>query len=147
MSKLILDQAEIINETILLERNKLWKLPFDSNKFDTIVTFNSLEHLHPLEKYIIEIIRVLRPGGFLVGGIPCEGGFAWGLGRFLTTRRFVMKKYRINYDKIICWEHPNYADFIFRILNKYFKNSSITLHPFKFLSLDFNLMASFICEK
>jgi ubiquinone/menaquinone biosynthesis C-methylase UbiE len=45
---------------------------------DVIISFYSLEHMHPLEEYLGEFSRILRPGGILVGAIPCEGGLAWG---------------------------------------------------------------------
>ena len=37
--------------------------PFEDNSFDTIVTFQVIEHVKPDEKFIEEIHRVLRPGG------------------------------------------------------------------------------------
>jgi len=131
-------------ETVLLSHNNYEKLPFADESFDIIISFNSLEHLYPLDSYLAEMKRILKSGGQLVGGIPCEGGLAWGLGRFLTTRRYVHKNYGINYDKIICWEHPNFADFIIERLNNHFKKEYLKLHPFPFLSIDFNLIANFI---
>ena len=64
-----------------------------------------------------EFNRILKKNGIIVGAIPNEGGMAWGFGRYLTTRRYT-KKFNINYDKIICWEHPNFADFIFESFQK-----------------------------
>jgi hypothetical protein len=89
----------------------------------------------------------MKPGGQLVGGIPCEGGLAWGLGRFLTTRRLLIKRYGLNFDKIICWEHPNFADFILERLDIYFERQFLKLHPFPWLPLDINLVISFIYRK
>ena len=136
--------VEIPCETVLLSHNNYEGLPFADESFDIIISFNSLEHLYPLDSYLAEIKRILKSGGQLVGGIPCEGGLAWGLGRFFTTRRYVHENYGINYDKIICWEHPNFADFIIKRLDDHFKRQYLKLHPFSFLSIDFNLMASFI---
>lgn len=123
------------------------KLPFYDNMFDIIISFNSLEHFFPLEKYLVEMKRVLKKGGLIIGGIPCEGGLVWGLGRFFTTRKYVHKNYKINYDKIICWEHPNFIDFIFQKLDIYFKKRYKKNHPFPFLPVDLSLTASFIYEK
>ena len=144
MSEKQLRAAEIPCETILLARESGSELPFADESFDVVISFNSLEHLHPLDDYLIEIKRILKRGGELVGGIPCEGGLAWGVGRFLTTRRYVHKNYKINYDKIICWEHPNFADFIIERLNTHFERDHLKLHPFSWLPMDFNLVASFI---
>jgi len=147
MSKIILDDAGIRNENVLLNNIKDSSLPFPNDDFDIVISFNSLEHLYPLEEYIMEIYRVIKPGGQLVGGIPCEGGLVWGIGRYFTTRRYVRKTYNINYDKIICWEHPNFADFIFRLLERFFKQEYIKLHPLSRLPIDFNLLASFVYRK
>lgn len=147
MSKLILDDAGIRNEKVLLDNSKDLSLPFPKDGFDIVVSFNSLEHLHPLDEHLMEIYRVIKPGGQLVGGIPCEGGLVWGIGRYLTTRRYVHRQYGINYDKIICWEHPNFADFIFSLLDRFFKQKYIKLHPFSRLSIDCNLVAGFIYQK
>ena len=143
-SEKILRAAQIPCDTILFERERSSELPFADESFDVVISFNSLEHLYPLNNYLVETKRVLKKGGQLVGGIPCEGGIAWGLGRYLTTRRYVHKKYGINYDKIICWEHPNFADFIIEKLDTHFRKKYLKLHPFSFLSIDFNLVASFI---
>ena len=136
-----------INCQTILKKRKNHSLPLEDNSIDVLITFNSLEHLYPLEDYLQEFERVLRIGGRIIGGIPCEGGLAWGLGRFLTTRRYVHKNYGINYDKIICWEHPNFSDLIISKLNKKFSKFFLKLHPFACLPLDFNFIASFIYEK
>jgi len=147
MSKIILGNAGIRNEKVLLNNIKDSSLPFPNDDFDIVISFNSLEHLFPLEEYLMEIYRVIKPGGQLVGGIPCEGGLAWGLGRYLTTRRYVHRNYDINYDKIICWDHPNFADFIFMLLELFFKKEYIRLHPLSWFPIDFNLVASFVYRK
>ncbi len=136
-----------INYQTLVKKRKDHSLPLEDNSIDILITFNSLEHLNPLEDYLQEFERVLCPGGRVVGGIPCEGGLAWGLGRYLTTRRYVHKNYGINYDKIICWEHPNFADFIIEQLDAFFIRKYLEFHPFSFLPIDFNLISSFIYKK
>jgi SAM-dependent methyltransferase len=142
-------KANIPCETILLDQQAVGipKFPFSDKEFDVIISFYSLEHLHSLDSYLKEIKKKLKRGGQLVGGIPCEGGLAWGVGRFFTTRRYVHKHYKINYDKIIRWEHPNFADDIIDRLDFHFERKYFKLHPFPALSIDFNLVASFIYRK
>ena len=140
-------QDHNINYKSLVKQKNDPYLSLEDNSIDILITFNSLEHLYPLEDYLLELVRVLRPGGQIVGGIPCEGGIAWGLGRFLTTRRYVHKNYGINYDKIICWEHPNFADFIVERLDAHFERKYLKLHPFAVLPMDLNLVASFVYQK
>lgn len=45
-------------------------LPFDDNSFDTIVCFNTLEHIYDAYASIEEIYRVLKPGGKAVVTVP-----------------------------------------------------------------------------
>ena len=120
-------------------------IPIEDDSIDVLVTFHQLEHIYELEDYLQELKRVLKPNGILVGAVPTEGGVAWGLGRFLTSRRYVRKNMRdIDYDKIICWEHPNFVDKMKRLLNKNFIQIKSLKKPFSFLPFDFNLSWSFI---
>ncbi len=46
-------------------------LPFlDSNCFDIVICEQVLEHLHNAEAAAAELLRVLRPGGMLIAGVP-----------------------------------------------------------------------------
>jgi SAM-dependent methyltransferase len=128
----------------ILDRNNATTLPFEDNSFDMVLSFYSLEHIHPLENSLLEIQRVLKPGGIFAGAIPAEGGFAWGLGRFLTSRRWVKKNMNIDYDKIICWEHPNFADYILNTLGSTFAHLSSEFWPMKIPLIDVNLVCKFI---
>lgn len=138
-----LQDANIPSETILLQEESLTLKHVPSSCVDFVLSFSSLEHIVLLNGYLTEIKRILKPNGHLTGTIPCEGGLLWGVGRFLTTRRFMKKKYGIDYDKLICWEHVNFADQIFKQLDNLFICAHKRLHPFKYLPIDCNLMASF----
>jgi len=122
-------------------------LPVQDGQADVVISFYSLEHLYPLQNYLDELKRILRPGGILVGAIPTEGGMAWGLGRFLTTRPYVLKHTSFNLDKIICWEHPNFAEYILRKLDDDFLGVHRGYWPLLFPLIDFNLIISFIYRK
>ncbi len=142
-----LKNSKIPFKKILNCESEEHRLPFEDKSIDIIISFNSLEHLYPLDSYLLEMKRVLSNSGLIVGGIPCEGGLAWGIGRFLTTRRYVHKKYGINYDKIICWQHPNFADFILQRLDNHFNRKYLKRSPFFWLPMDLNLVTSYIYEK
>lgn len=130
-----------------VERDPLGKLPFADNSFDVVISFYSLEHLYPLEPHVKEMHRVLRPGGIFAGGIPSEGGLAWGAGRFLTSRRWLKRNTGINPDKLICWEHPNFADHILATLDQFFVPAKHRYWPLRVPSIDINLIVSFIYIK
>jgi SAM-dependent methyltransferase len=45
-------------------------LPFLSGTFDTILSFQVIEHIRNVSPYLAEIVRVLKPGGFLLIATP-----------------------------------------------------------------------------
>lgn len=73
-----------------------------------------------IDFFLDDLKRILKTGGKLFFAIPNEGFLAWGLGRYFFTRKYVNKILKINYDKIICLEHPNYSDKIINLLNSKF---------------------------
>lgn len=142
ISKNRLNEYGIDNsETIEVEGNTI---PIEDNSVDVLVTFHQLEHIYELEDYLQELKRILKPNGILIGSVPTEGSFAWGFGRFLTSRRYAINHTKINYDKIICWEHPNFVNKIKDLLDKNFENLNSIKKPFSILPMDFNLSWSFI---
>jgi SAM-dependent methyltransferase len=124
------------------------RIPLDDASVDVIITFYSLEHIHPLEPYLRELDRVLAPGGVVIGAIPAEGGLAWGLGRFLTSRRWLRRNTTIDPDKLICWEHPNFADRVLRAIAGQFDLERTESWPLRLLPvLDVNLVVRFLARK
>ncbi|RXJ54413.1 class I SAM-dependent methyltransferase [Candidatus Marinarcus aquaticus] len=120
------------------------KIGLEDNNVDILITFHQLEHIYELEEYLQELKRILKPNGILIGAVPTEGGVAWGFGRFLTSRRYVKKNMDFDYDKIICWEHPNFVNKIKKLLDENFTNVQSIKNPFGILPMDFNLSWSFI---
>ena len=142
----VLADAGIPCETHLLTRGES-RLPFRDNEFDHILTFYTLEHIYPLCDYLDELRRVLKGGGCLSGAIPAEGGLAWGMGRFLTSRRWLKNNTTIDPDKIICWEHPNFAPSVLRQLDLRFINERREYWPLKIELIDVNLVVRFVYRK
>ncbi len=141
-----LTEADVPHRTLHVERQQ--PLALADASVDVIVSFYSLENLHPLRPCLDEILRVLKPGGTLIGAIPAEGGLAWGVGRLLTSRRWFKKHTRINPDKIICWEHPNFADQIIAELDKVFDRQAVVNWPLRWPPLlDINLNLRFKYRK
>lgn len=140
------DQWSIPLKCYLLESGN-YLLPLEASSQDVVLSFYSFEHLNPLEKWIEEIYRVLRPGGMFIGAVPAEGGLAWGLGRFLTSNRTLKKKFGLDIKKIVCWEHPNMIDEMLNGLNSSFQSKIIQKFPFPFLPLDLNLLVKFTFVK
>ena len=120
------------------------EMPSGIAPFDTIVSFYSLEHLHPLDAHLDQMKRLLKPGGVIVGAIPTEGGLAWGLGRLLTSRRYIKRHSTANPDKILCWEHPNFAEAVLDGLDRHFRRVHLDCWPLVAPLLDINLVARFV---
>lgn len=124
------------------------RLPFPEGSVDVVVSFYSLEHLWMLPTAISEIKRVMAPTGVLVGAIPAEGGLAWGIGRLLTSRRWLLKHTSIDPGRLICWEHPNFADDIVDQLDAVFERRSVRFWPLPWVrSIDPNLVVTFVYEQ
>jgi ubiquinone/menaquinone biosynthesis C-methylase UbiE len=56
------------NSTVLLGDGLA--LPFADNSFDVITSFETLEHLHARQDFLLELKRVLRPEGMLLLSTP-----------------------------------------------------------------------------
>ena len=143
-----LTEGGIKNVPLLLERDNFGKLPgISDERFDIILSFYSMEHLYPLETYLNSMLKILRPGGLLLGAIPTEGGLGWGLGRYLTSRRWLKKRTKVNLQKVICWEHPNFAEGVLKMLDKKMTRKQISFWPLLVPSIDLNLVVRFIYKK
>jgi len=142
-----LEAAGIRHEARLILRADAGRLPYGDNEFDVIVSFYSLEHLYPLDTHLEEMLRVLKPGGLLAGAIPAEGGLGWGLGRWLTSRRWLKRHTSIDPDKIICWEHPNFAADILTALDRALEQRYLGYWPLGLPSIDANLIIRFVHAK
>jgi len=145
-SRGVLEAVDVGVETRLLSDTDRG-LPFADACFDVLVSFNSFEHLHPFQDHLEEMLRVLKPGGRIVGGIPAEGGLAWGVGRFLTTRRWFRRHTSIDLDKVICWEHPNFANTVLAALDTSMEREYRRFWPFNVASIDLNAVIAFVYRK
>ncbi|RAU90246.1 SAM-dependent methyltransferase [Mycobacterium colombiense] len=61
-------------------------LPFPDNAFDLALTFNGLHCLPDPRAAVVELARVLKPGGILRGS-TCVRGRGWRQDRFVTALR------------------------------------------------------------
>ena len=73
------------------------RLPFKDNSVDIILTFHQLEHVLDIAAYMLELKRILKHGGLLVGAVPTEGSISWGIGRYLTSRRYIKRNFDFKY--------------------------------------------------
>ena len=92
---------------VMALRGDAYTLPLADDSIDCVLSVYTFEHLRVLPTALSEIRRVLRPRGELLVGLPAEGGLAYGLGRALTSKRYMERRYGIDYDAIVRWEHWN----------------------------------------
>lgn len=107
-----------------------YALPFRDHSVDTVLAVYCFEHLRSLGAALAEIRRVLKPGGELLIGLPCEGGALYELGRKLTSKRYMEKKYGIDYDAIVRWEHWNTFSEVRREVDRQFEVIERRFIPF-----------------
>ena len=70
-----------------LRNGSVLDMPYADNQFDAVLLISILEHLQPADqtKAFAEILRVLKPGGQLVYGVPVERPLMVFLFRLLGT--------------------------------------------------------------
>ena len=61
------------HEQVKIELRK--KLPFDDDSFDVIVSENTFEHIEDAEFVASELVRILRPGGYICARTPNRWGY------------------------------------------------------------------------
>jgi len=110
-----------------------YALPFRDQSVDCVISVYCFEHLRGLPDCLAEIRRVLKPEGELLVGLPAEGGFLYGLGRGLTSKPYMERKYGIDYDAIVRWEHWNTFNEVVEMLQAQFKITKNMFIPFPFI--------------
>lgn len=63
-----------------LRQGSVYELPYEDGAFDLVVSFSMFEHLHEYQKALAEVVRVMRPNGLFLLGMPAvnklmEAGF------------------------------------------------------------------------
>lgn len=104
------------------------KLPFENNHFDLIVCNTVIEHVSDIEKAVLEMYRILKPGGFIYLEAP---NYIWPYEPHLNLWMFPMgPKFLVKImAKIFRKEHVNFVDHLnfvnpFR-MERIFKKHSI----------------------
>jgi len=126
-------------------RGDAYSLPFSDAWFDRVVSVYVFEHLHRLPECLAEIRRVLKPGGELLVGLPCEGGFAFGLGRRLTSKRYFERKFQVDYLRLVQSEHCNSCREVLDELARWFRVETTRYLPFRAPSVHVNAVVAARC--
>uniref|UniRef100_E6Q5T5 Methyltransferase 24 n=1 Tax=mine drainage metagenome TaxID=410659 RepID=E6Q5T5_9ZZZZ len=82
-------------------------LPFADCSFDRLIAIHVLEHLPNLPAAIAEMRRLIRPNGYGIVVIPCEGGLAYSIARKISAERFYKRQFGGSYRWLYSREHIN----------------------------------------
>lgn len=101
-------------------------LSFPENKFDRVISTCVLHHLIYPELALLEMRRVVKPGGRISLALPTDPGMTYRfLRRFTTVRN--ARKFELNSELEIihAFEHRNHYLGIIPLIQEVFKNDSI----------------------
>ena len=91
----------------------------NNKKYDRITSVAVFEHIMDLPFVIAKAITLLGQGGHVRVAIPNEGTVMWKIGTKITGFEF-KKKYGLDYQILMKYEHVNTADDIEKVLEYFF---------------------------
>jgi len=123
------------------------RLDFEDGFFERILAIHVLEHLPDLPRAIQELHRLCdKTRGVLTVVIPCEGGWAYSLGRLLSAKRLWTKHHTEPYDVFIKREHLSVPGEILEELAPYFRIEHRTFFPLRIPAVFCNLVIGLTCR-
>ena len=96
-------------------------------RYDRIISIATFEHILDLPDMVARSCNLLNPGGGLYVSIPNEGRFLWKLAYKLTTGAEFKRRYGLDYDILMRYEHCNTADEIEDVLRHFYGHVSMKL--------------------
>ncbi|MBN4071491.1 hypothetical protein JYT72_03155, partial [Crocinitomix catalasitica] len=117
--------SELLNRV----RNVYSDISEVDEKYARITSVAVFEHIMDLPYVVAKSAFLLNKGGCIRTSIPNEGTFMWWMGTKITGREF-KKKYGLDYQVLMAYEHVNTAHDIEGVLNYFFtqtKSSSFGL--------------------
>lgn len=91
-------------------------------QYDRIISVACFEHVENLPEMVKMSTELLAPNGKLCISIPNEGRFLWKFAYTMTTGREFKRRFGLEYETLMRYEHINTADEIEQILRYYFTN-------------------------
>lgn len=99
----------------------------ENQKYDRITSIACFEHICNLPEVLENTQRLLKESGILSVSIPNEGRFLWKFAYTNTTGREFKKRFNLDYDVLMHYEHVNTADEIEALLRYYYKDVKCSL--------------------
>lgn len=98
-----------------------------NERYDRITSVACFEHIENLPEVVAKVTELLKPNGKLCISIPNEGRFLWKFSYKMTTGREFKKRFGLEYETLMRYEHINTADEIEQILKYYFNDVKMSL--------------------
>lgn len=127
-------------------RGDAGRLPFADGTIDVVLSLYNLEHVLYMDWVLEEVRRVLKPNGRFMVSVPAEGGWAWRLGRALTSLR-AFSDDDFDYARSNAIDHCNCVWQIERTLRRHFKVERCSRFPFALPSYHLNLIVTWCAKK
>jgi ubiquinone/menaquinone biosynthesis C-methylase UbiE len=103
---LVKAKAACKDKRVRIQKSDIYKLPFHDNYFDMIICSEILEHLPDDKKGLLEIKRVLKPGGALLVTVPnANFPFLWD-----PLNWVLMRLFDTHINKNVWWLAGMWAD-------------------------------------
>lgn len=113
-------------------------------KYDRIISIATFEHILDLPNVIRHCGLLLKDDGFLSVSIPNEGRFLWKFAYQNTSGREFHRRFGLDYDVIMCYEHVNTADEIEALIKNYFQSVSASFFG---IGKDWSFYRNYFCRK
>jgi SAM-dependent methyltransferase len=123
------------------------RIPYDGHYFDRVVAVHVLEHLANLPAAIVEIDRVMKPGGLFSVVLPCDPGLVYELARKLSAERFFKARYNMPYRWLARREHINSPKEILQELKRKFEILDMAYFPLLVPVINLNLCIGVTARK
>ena len=94
--------------------------------YDRIISIATFEHICNLPEVVAGCGLLLQPGGQLRAAIPSEGGPLWRLGWKLTTGWEFKRRYGLDYEVMMRFEHVNTWREVADVLNYFFQQVEVS---------------------
>ncbi len=97
-----------------------------TQRYDRITTIATFEHIMDLPSVVAKAALLLTENGHLRVAIPNEGTIMWKLGTKITGFEF-KKKFGLDYQTLMNYEHVNTSDDIEKVLEYFFTKSKCSV--------------------
>lgn len=115
----------------------------DNKLYDRITSVACFEHIDNLPEVIEATQKLLKSSGILSIAIPNEGRFLWKFAYTNTTGREFKKRYHLDYEVIMRYEHINTADEIEMLLRYYYRDVKCSVFG---IGKTFSFYRHYVCK-